>query len=241
MGENLGTSEFNIYTFVGNDGVTWWDVLGLAKPLGPLPPSMSPKNRSVEIINGEKSLHDGELGYSITLRHGIPSGLDTIQKTFILTTARFRTDVIHTSGVWIVDNFSWKFVKEGMVDGRGYLDDAFQTNFEIGLALSFDAGQLYTDLCEVVSNNTSEVGTATAKTINDVLNPLFPTVPPERQIINLPDIPIPFNQTGQVASDRIDQALGEPKISFGLVVTWIKGEKGQPNKETYEVSGSLKK
>jgi hypothetical protein len=73
------------------------------------------------------------------------------------------------------------------------------------------------------------------------LNPLFPTVPPERQIINLPDIPIPFNQTGQVASDRIYQALGEPKISFGLVVTWIKGEKGQPNKETYEVSGSLKK
>lgn len=46
MGENLRTSEFNLYAFVRNDGVNWYDDLGMVRlpiPIEPPPVKPPPK------------------------------------------------------------------------------------------------------------------------------------------------------------------------------------------------------
>ncbi len=130
-------------------------------------------------------------------------------------------------------------MEEGLVDGRGYIDDAYGVNDTIGATISRGYGRSTEDLCKVTASDSALVGTASARDVDEILNEL--AVPHLRPLVSTPDIHLQPNLVGSMAMWSIGASLREPKISFGLTVTWVKGENGEPNKETYETEGNLKR
>jgi RHS repeat-associated protein len=229
----------NLYGINNNNAVTFVDYLGLeakAPPLRPLSAKLAPKHRSVEIIAGRETLEDGIIGYDITIRHIIPPDLDTVQIVSTIIGAEFLDKTIHTTGVYTADNFPWVLAEGAVVDGRGYIDDVYGVTTRMGNAMAQEAGQNEDQLCVLIIDDSSIVGTTNDRIIDQILNDLSINI----NLSGNSDISLPFNQVGTVAISRIRSEMKDPILEFGLKVTWIKGENGEPNKEFYETSGALK-
>jgi hypothetical protein len=106
----------------------------------------------------------------------------------------------------------------------------------MGFAMAQEAGKNEDQLCVLIIDDSSIVGTADDRIIDQILNDLNINI----NLGSNSDINLPFNQVGTFAMSRIRSNMKDPMLEFGLKVTWIKGENGESDKEFYETSGALK-
>jgi hypothetical protein len=231
----------NLYGFVRNSALNAIDDLG-RQTARPFPASLAPKHRSAQIVKGIETLDDGLIGFNITIRHGIPPELNTIQIVSTLLVAAFKSGLEIPSASFVTDNFPWLLVKDSLKDGRGYIDDVFENTANTGKAIVTENGLAEEDLCRLDAEIDSTVGTANAQTIDKVIKEFWPNTPDEDLLENNPDLGYMLDsQDNALVLHWGRQALALPKISFGLKVNWTKGENGEKDKETHELSGDLKK